>query len=71
VSLLENLRAEMLIELDLIDTPELAADSLVWLTRERREWLAGRYVSCNWDMEELEERKEEMVGDKLKLRICW
>jgi hypothetical protein len=32
-----------------------------------REWLSWRYVSANWDVEELEERKGEIGGaDKLK-----
>lgn len=30
----------------LIDTAELPGDSIAFLTRERREWLAGRYISC-------------------------
>lgn len=30
----------------LTDTPELAGDTIAFLTRERREWLAGRYISC-------------------------
>ncbi|KAF2795757.1 oxidoreductase-like protein [Melanomma pulvis-pyrius CBS 109.77] len=55
----------------LVDEVELAADSLVWLTRERREWLAGRYVSVNWDVEELEGRKEDILrGDLLKVRMA-
>lgn len=29
----------------LTDTPELAADTFVALTAERKEWLGGRYVS--------------------------
>jgi len=45
---------EVLTLVDFVDEPELAADTLVWLTRERRKWLAGRYVSYNWDMEELD-----------------
>ncbi|KAK7542101.1 NAD-P-binding protein [Phyllosticta citribraziliensis] len=54
----------------LIDTPELAADSMVWLTSERREWLRGRYVSCTWDMEELLTRQKEVVEkDLLKVRM--
>lgn len=28
------------------DTPELPADTIAFLTRERRGWLAGRYISC-------------------------
>jgi NAD(P)-dependent dehydrogenase (short-subunit alcohol dehydrogenase family) len=53
------------------DTPELAGDTLTWLGAERREWLAGRYVSATWDMGELEGRKEEIVqGDLLKVRLA-
>lgn len=55
----------------LVDEPELPADSLVWLTRVRREWLGARYVSVNWDMEELEGRKGDIVkGDLLKVRLA-
>ncbi|KAK0621061.1 Short chain dehydrogenase andI [Lasiodiplodia hormozganensis] len=55
----------------LVDTPELAADTIVWLTRERRVWLNARYVSCNWDMRELEGKREEIVrGDLLKVRMA-
>lgn len=32
----------------LTDTPELCADTLAFLTRERREWLAGRYIVCEF-----------------------
>jgi hypothetical protein len=54
----------------LIDTPELAADAMVYLTQEKRTWLAGRYLSCNWDMPEFFSKKEEIIqGDKLKMRM--
>lgn len=54
----------------LTDTPELAGDSTVWLTAVRREWLAGRYVSVNWDMEEFEKEKERVEkGDLLKFKL--
>ncbi|KIW71282.1 hypothetical protein PV04_03465 [Phialophora macrospora] len=54
----------------LSDEPELAGDTLVWLTKERREWLADRYVSVNWDMEELLTKKDAIVqGDLLKVRL--
>lgn len=54
----------------LADTPQLAADTLAWLPQERREWLGGRYVSANWDMEQLLSKQEEIVAlDKLKLAI--
>lgn len=52
------------------DTPELAADAIVWLAKERREWLAGRFFNCNWDVKELEDRKDEIVNkDLLKFRL--
>jgi len=55
----------------LIDTPELAADTIVWLTQEKRGWLGGRYISANWDMDELMSRKDEIVeGNKLKVRLA-
>lgn len=55
-----------------MDEPELAADTIVWLSKERREWLAGRYVSVNWDMQELEKFKKEIVEkDGLKMRLSF
>ncbi|KAJ5114654.1 hypothetical protein NUU61_000413 [Penicillium alfredii] len=54
----------------LTDTPELAADTLVWLARERRDWLAGRFVSASWDMEELERKKQDVLQRELfKFRV--
>lgn len=51
--------------------PSLAGDTIAWLAAERKDWLAGRYVSCPWDMEELVERKDEIVGmDKLKITMA-
>ena len=53
-----------------IDTPELAADSVVFLASERRDWLAGRYISATWDMPQLMAMKDEIVkADKLKVRL--
>ena len=54
----------------LIDSPELAADTMVFLVSEKREWLRGRYISCTWDMPEFLEKREEIVSeDKLKIRL--
>lgn len=54
----------------LSDTPALAGDSFVWLTAERREWLAGRYVDATWDMRELLEKRESIKkGDLLRIRL--
>lgn len=47
------------------DTPELGAATAVYLSTERAKWASGRYVSSNWDMEELEGRAEEIVEKNL------
>lgn len=52
------------------DDEGLCGAFLVWLTKERREWLSGRYISATWDVEELEAMKEEILkDDKLKMRM--
>ncbi|PYH81939.1 NAD(P)-binding protein [Aspergillus uvarum CBS 121591] len=54
----------------LTDSPALAADTLVWLARDRRDWLAGRFVSVSWDMEELEQKKQDVLQrDLFKFRV--
>ena len=56
----------------LTDTPQLAADAMVWLTAERREWLQGRYVSVTWDAKELTEKRKKIEEEDLllvKLRV--
>ena len=53
-----------------VETPQLCADTLTFLTREKREWLSGRYINCTWDMPELMAKKAEIAGtDKLKVRM--
>lgn len=52
------------------DRPELPGDTIAWLTQQRREWLAGRYLSCTWDMKELMAKKDYiMIRDLLKVRL--
>ncbi|KAI3320001.1 NAD(P)-binding protein [Xylariaceae sp. AK1471] len=52
------------------ETAALTGDSMVWLAKKRREWLSGRFVSVTWDMQELEQKREEIVSkDSLKLRL--
>ncbi|KAK5132613.1 hypothetical protein LTR08_008812 [Meristemomyces frigidus] len=56
----------------LTDDVGLCGGFLTWLTRERREWLSGRYISVNWDTEELENKKSTIEGDdllKFSLRV--
>ena len=43
---------------------------MVYLLSEYRPWLAGRYVSCCWDMPEFLTKKDEIVqGNKLKIKL--
>lgn len=64
----ENMPAE--VHDQMTDTVRLPADTITFLTQQRQEWLAGRYVACSWDMPELLARKEEVVqGNKLKVRM--
>lgn len=52
------------------DSPALCADMAVWLAKEPKPWLNGRYVASNWDVDELEGMKPEIVEkDKLKFRM--
>jgi NAD(P)-dependent dehydrogenase (short-subunit alcohol dehydrogenase family) len=54
----------------LVDKADLSADTVVWLCSQRREWLNGRFVHGNWDMEELEGRKSEILErDLFKYRM--
>ena len=32
-----------------VDTPQLPADTISWLIREKRQWLAGRFIRCDWE----------------------
>ena len=55
----------------LTDTPELAGDTIVHLTQKKQDWLAGRYISCNWDMPEFLAKKDDIVKrDILKFRMA-
>ncbi|KAJ0415326.1 hypothetical protein BJY00DRAFT_327144 [Aspergillus carlsbadensis] len=49
----------------MFDTPELAAGGAVWLCSGDKRFLSGRYVSVNWDVEEIEARREEIVREDL------
>ncbi|KAI5787095.1 NAD-P-binding protein [Geopyxis carbonaria] len=52
----------------LVDEPELPAAVAVWLAGPEAGFLGGRYVSANWDMEEVLKRKAEIVEkDLLKM----
>jgi NAD(P)-dependent dehydrogenase (short-subunit alcohol dehydrogenase family) len=44
------------------DTFELAGGVAVWLATEQASFLNGRYISSNWSVDELVERKDEIVS---------
>ncbi|KAL3443579.1 hypothetical protein BJX65DRAFT_298220 [Aspergillus insuetus] len=47
------------------DTVELAAAGAVWMCSGDKRYLSGRYVSVNWDVDELEARREEIIRGNL------
>lgn len=50
------------------DTPELVGGLATWLAAwqgEDRNFLSGRYLSANWDVEDIVKRKEEIVEKRL------
>jgi hypothetical protein len=52
------------------ETVDLPGDTLVFLTKEKRDWLSGRYINVTWDMPELMAKESEIVkGDKLKVKF--
>ena len=49
----------------LVDSPDLAAGFIVWLCSGRADWAQGRYLSCNWDVNELNQLKDRILRDDL------
>jgi NAD(P)-dependent dehydrogenase (short-subunit alcohol dehydrogenase family) len=47
------------------DTPELVGGTAVWLATEKAKFLTGRFVGCNWNVDDLYERREEIQSGKL------
>ena len=48
-----------------VDDVGLCGAFLLWLVKERRDWLSGRYLSANWDVDESEGKKDTIVnGDQ-------
>lgn len=48
---------------DVLDKVALPAHFTVWLASAEAEFLRGRYVWVNWDIEELIARREEIEND--------
>lgn len=54
------------------DTAELSAGAAVWLSSGDKSFLSGRCVAANWDVEELEARKEELIqSNLLTIYLSW
>jgi NAD(P)-dependent dehydrogenase (short-subunit alcohol dehydrogenase family) len=52
------------------DDESLPAGFFVWLASREAEFLKGRYLWANWDVEELKERKEEILkGEFLRMGL--
>jgi NAD(P)-dependent dehydrogenase (short-subunit alcohol dehydrogenase family) len=49
----------------LVDRPELAAGFIVWLCSGKADWAKGRYLSSNWDINELLKMKDRIIRDDL------
>ncbi|KAJ3866091.1 hypothetical protein EV359DRAFT_72011 [Lentinula novae-zelandiae] len=52
----------------LVDTLELS-HSIVFYSKDRRDWLDARYISAQWDVDELKSKRDEVIAsDKSKVR---
>jgi NAD(P)-dependent dehydrogenase (short-subunit alcohol dehydrogenase family) len=49
----------------LVDNPDLPAGFAVWLCSGQADWARGRYLSANWDVEELAALKDSILRDDL------
>lgn len=66
----EMCRSVEYLKLFMRDTPELVGGFAVWLASGDKKFLSGRIVFSNWDVEELEKRKDEVVeGDLFTMFI--
>lgn len=52
------------------DTNDLAGGAAVWLASDGARFMNGRYLSANWDVNEVMAKKGDIVArDLLKVRI--
>jgi len=65
-------RAPLQFRGSLLDTPELAAGTALYLSTPDASYLDGRLVFADWNMEEVEKLKDEIVKENLLVsRINW
>jgi NAD(P)-dependent dehydrogenase (short-subunit alcohol dehydrogenase family) len=48
-----------------LDSPALVGGLAVWLSSEKAKFLTGRVMVSHWDVDDLLERKDEIVGGRL------
>jgi NAD(P)-dependent dehydrogenase (short-subunit alcohol dehydrogenase family) len=49
----------------LVDPPDLAAAFIVWACSGKADWAKGRFLSSNWDVDELTQIKENVLQNDL------
>ena len=53
-----------------LDSPGLTGGLAVWLSGDRAKFPSGRTIASNWSVDDLVERKDEIVeGDKLRVQF--
>ena len=62
-ALAKNMPSEM--HSQLVDSPDLAAGFIVWLCSGKADWAKGRFVSANWDIDELSRFKDRILQNDL------
>ena len=45
------------------DTPELIGGLGVWLATEKSTFMSGRYMECNWSVDDLIARRDDIVSE--------
>ncbi|KAI9695790.1 MAG: hypothetical protein M1836_006056 [Candelina mexicana] len=60
-------RSEMQVEV--WDNADLPAHFMVWLSSSEAEFLKGRFLWANWDVEELKAKKKEIEGNPILLTL--
>jgi NAD(P)-dependent dehydrogenase (short-subunit alcohol dehydrogenase family) len=50
---------------NLVDEPDLAAGFAVWLCSGKADWAKGRYLSANWDVDELVQLRDRIIQEDL------
>lgn len=52
------------------DKPELPGHTAVWLCSDEARFLRGKFIWCNWDVDELKAKKDEIEGSLLLTANC-